>query len=67
MYQDLDRGTQYFPNCLFSTTLGGYKSDLDMLDEDIIKETLRNLIVYCLSNKVKTFKKPVGIPDTLMT
>ena len=40
MYRELDRGTQYFQNCLLSTTSAGYKPDLDGIDEDIVKETL---------------------------
>ena len=40
MYKELDRGTQYFQNCLLSTTFAGYKPDLDGIDEDIVKETL---------------------------
>ena len=63
MYRELDRGTQYFWNCLSSTTLAEYNPDLDGLDEDIIKETLWKSVVYRLSNKVQTFKKLGGIPD----
>ena len=62
MYRELDRGTQYFQNCLLNTTLAGYKPDLDGLDEAIIKETLWKSVVYRLTNKVQTFKKLGGIP-----
>ena len=40
MYFKLNRGTQYFRNCLLSTTSARYKPDLDGIDEDIGKETL---------------------------
>lgn len=63
MYRELDRGTQYFQNCLLKTTLAGYKPDLDGIDEDIVKETLWKSVLYRLSNKVQTFKKLGGIPD----
>ena len=53
MYRELDRGTQYFQNCLSSTTLADYNPDLDGLDEDIIKETLWKSVVYHLSTNVQ--------------
>ena len=40
-----------------------YNPNCDGLDEDGIMETLWKSIVYCLSNKVETFKKLSGIPD----
>ena len=62
MYRETDRGTMYFRNNL-NIDLNGVKINKDIIDENLVSNTLFKSIIYRLINKVETFRDFGGIPN----
>ena len=52
MYQELDRATLYFGNCIVDTVLKGVAFDKNIIDQELVEKVLFRSIVYRLIYKV---------------